>query len=102
MFIPDLGACFLSLQDPGSWIQKQEQKRRMKKFVVISFCVATNIEIITILFLNWRRKHLGQFFKEIYNFLPKIVTKLPKYGSGIRDSERNYSGSRIPNPGYRG
>jgi hypothetical protein len=35
-------------------------------------------------------------FKELQNFLPKkFVTKLSKYGFGIRDPEKTYSGFRI-------
>ncbi len=31
MFIPDPGSWFLTIPDPGSQIQKQQQKREVKK-----------------------------------------------------------------------
>jgi hypothetical protein len=35
----------LTIPDPGYWIQKQQQKRREKKFVVLTFFVATRFTI---------------------------------------------------------
>ncbi len=42
MFIPDPGSWFLPIPDPGSRIQKQQQKREVKKLVLIPFYVASN------------------------------------------------------------
>ncbi len=56
MFIPDP-----DFSHPGSRIQKQQQKRGVKKFVVISFfCSHKFNKIETILFLKcWRKKKFG-------------------------------------------
>jgi len=35
----------LPIPDPGYWIQKQQPKRREKKFVVLTFFVATNFTL---------------------------------------------------------
>jgi hypothetical protein len=88
MFIPD----------PGSRIPKQKQKRGVKKkLVVIPFYVATNFtKLKIILVLKCRRKKFGPIYKELYNFLPKKLSlSSQKYGFGIRDPEKTYSGSRI-------
>ncbi len=83
---------------PGSRIQKQQQKRgAKKKFVVLTLYVATNFtKLQIILVLKCWRKNLGQIFKELLNFLPqKLSLSSQKYGFGIRDPEKTYSGSRI-------
>jgi hypothetical protein len=49
--IPDLGS---RISDLGSRIQKQQQKRGVKEFVVLPFFVATKItKLKIILILNW-------------------------------------------------
>jgi hypothetical protein len=49
---------------PGSQIQQQQQKRRGKKFVVLTIFVAKNItELKIIKFLDWKRKIVSQFKK---------------------------------------
>ncbi len=67
--------------DLGSRIQKQLQKRGMKKkFVVIPFFVATNFtKFLIILFLNCWRKKFGSNFKELQNILPKKSQSYQKY-----------------------
>jgi hypothetical protein len=42
-----------------------------------------------------KKKNLGQFPRILELFTQKFVTKLKKYGVGIRDPEKTYSGSRI-------
>ncbi len=47
------------------------------------------------LFLKCWRKKFGPTFKELYNFLlKKLSLSSQKYGVGIRDPEKTYSGSR--------
>jgi hypothetical protein len=89
--IPDLGYRIL---DTGSQIQKQQQKRGVKKkFVVIPSHKFHKIEIILVL-KCWRKK-FGPIFKELQNILPKKLSlSSPKYGFGIRDL-----GSGIRDPG---
>ncbi len=72
MFIPDPDFYPSRISDKGSQIQKQQQKRGVKKFVVISFFVATHFTQLKII-LIWKcwRKKCGQIFKELQNFLLK-------------------------------
>jgi hypothetical protein len=55
-----------------------------------------------------KKKKIGPIFKELLKFLPKKFSlSSQKYGFGIRDPEKTYSGSRgqkgtgsrIPDPG---
>jgi hypothetical protein len=82
---------------PGSRIQKQQQKRGVKKIFVIPFFVTTNFtKLKIILVLKCWRKKFGPIFKELWNFLPKKFSlSSQKYDFGIRDPEKTYSGSRI-------
>jgi hypothetical protein len=67
---------------PSSWIQKQRQKRGVKKKFVILFFVATNFTknlVNNFIFEMLKKKKLAQFSNN--NFLPKklsIVTKPSK------------------------
>jgi hypothetical protein len=75
MFIPDPGSQIL---DPGSWIQKQQQKRQMKKncchtVLFLSPQISQNWKLLY--FWNAEEKNLGKFSMIFY---PKIVTKLSK------------------------
>ncbi len=102
------GSWFLPIPDPasripdlGSRIQKQQQKRGMKKICCHNFLCSHKfhkLHIILVL-MCWRKKR-GQFSKNYRTFYPKIVNKLSKLwiwdlGSEIRDPEKTYSGSRI-------
>ncbi len=60
MFIPDPDFC-----PSGSRIEKQQQKRRVKKIFFVTTNI-TNLKII--LFLNWCKKNLGRFTKEYRTF----------------------------------
>ncbi len=54
------------------------------------------------LFLKCERKTFGPIFKELLKFLPKKFSICSQiYGFGIRDPEKTYSGSRIPDPGVK-
>ncbi len=51
---------------PGSRIQKQKQKRRVRKNYCPTFFVVTNMtKFKIILFLNRRRKNFGPIYKEL-------------------------------------
>ncbi len=91
------GYRILIFTHPGSRIQKQQQKRGVQKNCVIPFYVATNFsKLKIILVLKCWRKKFGPIFKELWNFLPKKLSlSSQKYGFGIRDPEKTYSGSRI-------
>ncbi len=92
----------LPIPDLGSQIQKQQQKRGLKKFVVIPFFVATNFtKLNIILFLKcWRKKIRANFQrKDDWSFSPKIVTKLSKRWVWDPGSGKNLF--RIPNPGVK-
>ena len=83
------------IPDLGSWIQKQQQKRGVKKISCHTFHL-TKLKII--LFLKRWRKKCGPIFKELLNFLvlPKRLSlSSQKYGFGIRDPEKTFSGFRI-------
>ncbi len=94
------GSRILIFTHPGSRIQKQQQKRGVKKFDVIPFYVATNFtKLYIILVLKcWRKKMWANFHIIIELFAQKIVTTLSKVwvwdpGSGKKP---------IPDPGSRG
>jgi hypothetical protein len=102
MFIPNPGSWFLSIPDPRSRIPDPKtatKERGEKKIVVQPFFVATNItKFKIILFLNWRRKNLGQFTKNDRIFYPQncqLALKNIGLESGIRKKT-------IPDPGSRG
>jgi hypothetical protein len=94
------GSRSLIFTHPGSQISdpKQQQKTGVKKFFFVKpFFVATNfIKLNIILFLICRRKKFGPIFQKLLKFLPQKLSPSPqKYGFGIRDPEKTYSGSRI-------
>ncbi len=77
MFIPDPEFYPSRIPDPGS---KNSNKREgWKKICCHNFYVSTNFtkwQIISV--LNYWRKKFGPIFKELYNFLTKIVNKFSK------------------------
>ncbi len=100
--IPDPDFYPSKIQDPKT----ATKERGEKKFVVITFYVATNLK-----FWSAEKKNLGQFSKNYRTFTPKIVTKLSKIwiwdpGSGFRKKPipdlgsrgQKGPGSRIPDP----
>jgi hypothetical protein len=83
--IPDPDFYPSRIPDVGSQIQKQQQKRGVKKKFVIPFFVATNFaKLNIILFLKCQTKKFGPIFKELLKFLPQKLSS-QKYGFGIRD-----------------
>jgi hypothetical protein len=109
MFIPDPRSRILIFTHPGSHISdlgslipdpKTATKERSEtKFVVIRFFVATNFAKLKIIFfLKCLRKKIGPISKNYRTFYPKSCHSALKnmgLGSGIRDPEKTYSGSRI-------
>ncbi len=97
--IPDLdfyhsGSWFLPIPDPGS---KNSNLREGGKIFLSNLFVVTNFtKLLIILILKcWRKEIWANFQRIIELFTQKIVTKLSKYGFGIRDPEKSHSGSRI-------
>ncbi len=102
MFIPDPGSWFLPIPDPGSRIQKQQQKTGVKNF----FCQTIFCSHKFHKFWYAEEKIWPNFPRIIEVFTQKIVTKPSKIwvcdpGLDIRDPEKTYSGSRIPDPGVK-
>jgi hypothetical protein len=102
MFIPDPGSWFLLIPDPGSRIQKQQQKREVKKISCHTFlCSHKFHKIVNYFSFEVLKKKIWANFQRIIElFTKKIVKKLLKIwswdpGSEIRDPEKTYSGSRI-------
>jgi hypothetical protein len=102
--IPDPDFYPSRIPDLGSRIQKQQQKRGVKKFYVIPFYVATNFKKLYFTFEVLKKKICSNFQRIIELFTQKIVTKFSKVwvwdpGSGknlfrIPGSKRH----RIPDP----
>jgi hypothetical protein len=102
--IPDPDFDPSRIPDPGSQIPDPKtatKERGEKKFVVITFYVATNFtKLQLILVLKCGRKNLGQFSKNYRTFYPKKLSlSSQKYGFGIRDLEKNLF--RILDPGVK-
>jgi hypothetical protein len=102
MFIPDPGSWFLPIPDLGSPIQKQQQKRGVKKKIFYTFLCSHKFHKIEnyISFEVLKKKIWDSFQRIIKLFAQKIVTKLSKIwvwdpGSAIRKKP-------IPDPGSRG
>jgi hypothetical protein len=82
---------------PGSRIQKEQQKRGVKKDLLsYLFCSHKFHKIENyFIFEMLKKKNLGQFSKNYRTFYPKIVTKLSKIWVWDPGSGKTYSGSRI-------
>ncbi len=94
------------IPDLGSRIQKQQQKRGVKKNLLSYFFCSHKFHKIEYYFiLKCRRKNFGPIFKEFLKVLPKkfhyalkcmdLGSGIRDLGSEIRDPEKTYSGSRI-------
>ncbi len=81
---------------PVSRIQKQEQKRGVKKISCHTFFCSHKFHKIVnyFIFEMLKKKMWANFQRIIELFTKKIVAKLSKIWFGIRDSEKTYSGSR--------
>ncbi len=103
--IPDPDFYPSRISDPGSRIQKQQQKTGVKIFIFFKpFFVATNFtKLNIILFLICWRKKFGPIFQELLKFLPTKLSPSPqKYGFGIWDPRSGIRKKPIPDPGSRG
>ena len=89
------------IPDLGSRIQKQQQKRGVKKNFCHTFYVATNFTKWKIIFVLkcWRKK-FGPIFK-VELFTQKIVTKLSKIRVWDPRSGTGKNLFRIPDPGVK-
>ncbi len=82
---------------PGSRIQKEQQKRGVKKLLSYLFC-SHKFHKIENYFIFDMLKKSGPVFKELWNFLPKNFSlSSRKKRFGIRDPEKNLF--RIPDSG---
>ncbi len=104
------GSRILIFTHPGSRVQKQQQKRGVKKIWCHTFLCSHKFHKIVhyFSFEALKKKIWANFQRIIELFLPKKLSLLSshKYGFGIRDPEKTYSGSliqgskrhRIPDP----
>jgi hypothetical protein len=97
------GSLFLPIPDPGSRIQKQQQKRGVKKICCHTFFCSHKFHKIEnyFIFKMLKEKIWANFQRIIELFTQKVVTKLskiwvwdPRSGSGIRKKS-------IPDPGVK-
>ncbi len=97
------GTFYPSLPDPGSRIQQQQQKMREKKLFSYFFCSHKYHKMENnLIFEQAEKKMLSQFTWNYSTFYPKIVTKLSKYGFGIRNPISGIRKKPIPDPRSRG
>ncbi len=110
MFIPDPGSSFLPIPDPESRIPdpKTATKERGENIFCRTFFCSHKFHKIVKLFYFWKaeEKICVSFQRIIELFTQKFVIKLSKDGFGIRnpgseirDPEKTYFGSRIPDQG---
>ncbi len=94
------GSRILIFTHPGSRIQKQQQKREVKKISFHTFlCSHKFHKIVNYFSFEVLKKIWANFQRIIELFTKKIVKKLLKIwswdpGSEIRDPEKTYPGSR--------
>ena len=109
MFIPDPGSWFLPIpdpvsriSDPGSRIQKQQQKREVKKISSQIFLCSHKFNKIVnyFSFEVLKKKNLGQFSKNCWSFYPKIFNMLSNIW--VWDPRSGIRKKPIPDPGSRG
>ncbi len=97
------GSRILNFTHPGSQIQKQQQKRGVKKNLMLYlFCSHTFQKIKNYFILKCCRKKFGPIFKELLKFLPKKLSlSSQKYGFGLRYLRSGKNLFRIPDPGVK-
>jgi hypothetical protein len=88
---------------PGSRIQKQQQKRGVKKIFCHTFLCTHKFHKIEnyLSFEVLKKKNWANFQRIIELFTQKIVTKFSKIGFGIRDPGSGKNLFRIPDPGVK-
>jgi hypothetical protein len=101
MFIPDPGSRILLFTHPGSWIQKQQQKRGIKKIFCHTFLCSHKFHKISnyFIFLWVKKKVWSNFQKIIELFTQKLSLSSQKHGFGIRDPGSGKNLFWIPDPG---
>jgi hypothetical protein len=89
--------CLSHFMIPDPRIQKQQQKRGVKKFCCPTFFVTTNIKKIEnyLIFELVKKKMWATSQRIIEFFTQKLSLSSQKYRFGIRDPEKPISGSRI-------
>jgi hypothetical protein len=82
---------------PRYRIQKQQQKRGVKKNCCDTFFCGYKFHKIVnyFIFETLKKKVWANFQRIIELFTQKLSLSSQKYGSGIRDTEKTYYGSRI-------
>ncbi len=87
----------------GSQIQKQQQKRRGRRYFWPAFFVATNITKLKLyLIVELVKKKIWTNLQWIIElFTPKIVIKFSKILFGVRDPGSGKDILRIPDPGVK-
>jgi hypothetical protein len=101
---PGCLSLILIFTHPGSRIQKQQQKRRVKRNSCHTYFWSHKFHKMLKNYFTFEmlRKKICAYFQELPNFLPqKLSLCSQKYGFGIRDPEKTYSGSQIPDLGSR-
>jgi hypothetical protein len=108
MFIPDPG-CLSRIPDPdfypsriqdlGSRIQNQEQKRGVNKNLLYLFCGHKFHKMVNYFIFEMLKKKIANFQRIIELFTQKFVTKLPKIWVWDPGSGKNLF--RIPDPGVK-
>ena len=101
------GSRILIFTHPGSRIpdsgsKSSNERQGWKKIVVIPFVGAINFTKFN--YFNFellKTKIRANFQRIIELFTQKIVTKLSKYGSGIRDRRSGIQKNPIPDPGVK-
>jgi hypothetical protein len=85
------------ISDPGSWIQKQQQRRGVKIFFChILLCSHQFHKIENYFSFEVLKKKIWAYFQRIIElFTQKIITKHSKIWVWDPDPEKTYSGSRI-------
>jgi hypothetical protein len=99
--IPDPDFYPSQILDPGSRIQKQQQKRGVKKNFSHNFLCSNKFhKIVNYFSFEVLKKKFWANFQRIKElFTQKIVTKLSKIWVWDPGSGKTYSGSRIRNTG---
>ncbi len=99
--ILDPESLFLPIADPGSKnSNKREGWKKICCHTLLYPQISQNLKLSY--FWNAEEKNLGQFWKNYRIFLTKKLSlSSQKYGFGIRDPEKSYSGSWIPDPGVK-
>jgi hypothetical protein len=96
------GSRILIFTHPGSRIQKQQQKREVKKNCHTFLCSHKFHKIVNYFSFEVLKKKIWANFQRIIELFTKKLSKSSlKYGLGIRDPRSGIRKKPIPNPGSR-